>query len=62
MKRSLKRILTTHAGRLERPEAITKAMEQHPGGRPTDAAFAGQLKQAVAEWAWMSSTTASSAS
>jgi len=49
MKRSLKRILTTHAGRLERPEAITKAMEQHPGGRPADAAFAGQLKQAVAD-------------
>lgn len=49
MKRSVERILTTHAGRLERPEAITKAMEQHPDGRPPDAAFAGQFKNAVAE-------------
>jgi 5-methyltetrahydropteroyltriglutamate--homocysteine methyltransferase len=49
MKRSVERILTTHAGRLERPEAITKAMEQHPDGRPTDGAFAGQLQNAVAE-------------
>src|SRR5258707_6925851 len=48
MKRSVERILTTHAGRLERPEAITQAMEQHPDGRPTDQAFAGQLKIAVA--------------
>jgi 5-methyltetrahydropteroyltriglutamate--homocysteine methyltransferase len=49
MKRSVKRILTTHAGRLERQEAITNAMEQHPDGRPTDAAFAGLLKHAVAD-------------
>src|SRR5260221_10694902 len=49
MKRSVERILTTHAGRLERPESITQAMEQHPDGRPTDQAFAGQLNNAVAK-------------
>ena len=49
MKRSLKRILTTHTGRLERPEGITTAMEQHPDGRPTDATFADQLRGAVAD-------------
>jgi 5-methyltetrahydropteroyltriglutamate--homocysteine methyltransferase len=49
MNRSRDRILTTHAGRLERPQAITKAMEQHAGGRPTDAGFADQLRQAVAD-------------
>ena len=49
MKRSLKRILTTHTGRLERPESITTAMEQHPDGRPADAAFADQLRGAVTD-------------
>ena len=49
MKRSTDRILTTHTGRLERPEAITSAMEQHPDGRPADAAFTGKLKDSVAE-------------
>jgi hypothetical protein len=49
MKRSVEQILTTHAGWLERPEAMTQAIEQHPDGRPTDATFAGQLKNAVAE-------------
>jgi 5-methyltetrahydropteroyltriglutamate--homocysteine methyltransferase len=49
MNRSRDRILTTHAGRLERPQTITKAMEQHAGGRPRDAGFAEQLKQAVAD-------------
>src|SRR5437016_1832966 len=49
MNRSRDRILTTHAGRLERPEAITKAMEQHAGGRPADAGFAEQLERAVAD-------------
>ena len=49
MKQSSDRILTTHTGRLERPEAITSAMEQNPDGRPTDAAFAGRLKTAVTE-------------
>jgi 5-methyltetrahydropteroyltriglutamate--homocysteine methyltransferase len=49
MKRSTDRILTTHTGRLERPEAITSAMEEHPDGRPTDAAFSSKLKNSVAE-------------
>jgi 5-methyltetrahydropteroyltriglutamate--homocysteine methyltransferase len=49
MNRSRDRILTTHAGRLERPEALTKAMEQHAGGRPADAGFAEQLERAVAD-------------
>jgi 5-methyltetrahydropteroyltriglutamate--homocysteine methyltransferase len=49
MNRSRDRILTTHAGRLERPQAITQAMEQHAGGRPADAGFADQLGQAVAD-------------
>src|SRR5258708_10428149 len=49
MKRSVRRILTTHAGRLERPAAITQAMEEHPDGRPTDSCFADRLKAAVAD-------------
>ncbi len=49
MQRSTDRILTTHTGRLERPEAITSAMEEHPDGRPTDAAFADRLKSSVAD-------------
>jgi 5-methyltetrahydropteroyltriglutamate--homocysteine methyltransferase len=49
MKRSNERILTTHVGRLQRPEELTQAMEAHPRGQPTDDAFAGQLKAAVAE-------------
>src|SRR4051812_13041295 len=49
MNRSRDRILTTHAGRLERPEAITNAMEQHAGGRPADAGFAEQLERAVSD-------------
>lgn len=49
MKRSSERILTTHVGRLQRPEEITAAMEAHPRGRPIDAAFAGQLRSAVVE-------------
>ena len=49
MKRSTDRILTTHVGRLQRPEALTAAMEAHARGRPTDPAFAAQLKTGVAE-------------
>lgn len=49
MKRSLQRILTTHVGRLQRPEELTQAMEAHPRGRPADAAFAARLKTAVAD-------------
>jgi hypothetical protein len=32
MKRSTRRILTTHVGRLQRPEELTQAMEAHPRG------------------------------
>jgi 5-methyltetrahydropteroyltriglutamate--homocysteine methyltransferase len=49
LKRSVDRILTTHVGRLQRPEDITAAMEAHPRGQPTDAAFAAKLKAAVAD-------------
>src|ERR1700687_3615545 len=48
MKRSSERILTTHVGRLQRPEELTQAMEAHPRGQPTDAAFAARLKESVA--------------
>jgi 5-methyltetrahydropteroyltriglutamate--homocysteine methyltransferase len=48
MKRSTNRILTTHVGRLQRPEELTQAMEAHPRGQPTDAAFAARLKDSVA--------------
>ncbi len=48
MKRSTDRILTTHVGRLQRPEELTQAMEAHPLGQPTDSAFAARLKEAVA--------------
>ena len=47
MIRSSERILTTHIGRLERPEEITAAMEAHPEGRPQNAEFANQLTRAV---------------
>ena len=49
MKRSSKRIFTTHVGRLQRPEKLTNAMEALPGGRPADPVFAAQLKTAVAD-------------
>jgi 5-methyltetrahydropteroyltriglutamate--homocysteine methyltransferase len=49
MKRSSERILTTHVGRLQRPEELTQAMQEHPRGQPTDAAFAERLKNNVAE-------------
>jgi 5-methyltetrahydropteroyltriglutamate--homocysteine methyltransferase len=48
MKRSAERILTTHVGRLQRPEEVTAAMEAHPRGRPTDPGFTAQLKTAIA--------------
>ena len=47
MNRSTDRILTTHAGRLQRPDAITAAMEEHPEGRPTHSKFSTLLEQAV---------------
>jgi 5-methyltetrahydropteroyltriglutamate--homocysteine methyltransferase len=47
MKRSDTRILTTHVGRLQRPEAVTEAMEASPSGRPTDTVFGQALKEAV---------------
>ncbi|MSQ73073.1 MAG: hypothetical protein EXR27_17555 [Betaproteobacteria bacterium] len=49
MKRSMDRIVTTHVGRLQRPDDITAAMEAHPRGQPTDAAFAAKLSSAVTE-------------
>ncbi|MSP79358.1 MAG: epoxyalkane--coenzyme M transferase [Dehalococcoidia bacterium] len=50
MKRSTKRILTTHVGRIQRPEDITEAMEADPnGGVPVDAKFNARLKGSVAE-------------
>ena len=48
MKRSTGRILTTHVGRLQRPEELTQAMEAHPRGQPTDTAFTARLKESVA--------------
>lgn len=47
MKRSVGRILTTHVGRLERPEAITRAMAAHPAGRPEDETFEALLGRSV---------------
>lgn len=49
MKRSSSRILVTHVGRLQRPDDLTKAMEAHPLGQPTDANFGKKLKSAVAK-------------
>lgn len=48
MKRSCSRILTTHVGRLQRPEELTQAMEDHPRAEPTDAAFTKLLTDSVA--------------
>jgi 5-methyltetrahydropteroyltriglutamate--homocysteine methyltransferase len=47
MKRSTHRILTTHVGRLERPDTLTDAMIASPSGRPTDPAFKRHLSEAV---------------
>jgi 5-methyltetrahydropteroyltriglutamate--homocysteine methyltransferase len=49
VKRSSDRILTTHVGRLQRPEELTEAMEADPRGLPADAAFAARLEAAVAD-------------
>jgi 5-methyltetrahydropteroyltriglutamate--homocysteine methyltransferase len=49
MNRSETRILTTHVGRLQRPDDLTALMEQHPRGRPADAAFGARLQEAVTE-------------
>lgn len=49
MKTSEDRIVTTHVGRLQRPENITAAMEGHPLGRPGDDAFKKTLAGAVAD-------------
>jgi 5-methyltetrahydropteroyltriglutamate--homocysteine methyltransferase len=43
------RIVTTHVGRLQRPEEITTAMEAHATGRPSDVAFQTSLAGAVGE-------------
>jgi 5-methyltetrahydropteroyltriglutamate--homocysteine methyltransferase len=47
MRRSDQKILTTHAGRLQRPEEITRRMETDPQGRPNDLEFGGILAGAV---------------
>jgi 5-methyltetrahydropteroyltriglutamate--homocysteine methyltransferase len=47
MKRSTDRILTTHVGRLERPDDITRVMEANGHSRPRDPAFTARLAQAV---------------
>ena len=47
MKTNSRRILTTHAGRLQRPDELTQQMLAHPGSRPNDEAFAALLKNAV---------------
>ena len=49
METSKARIVTTHVGRLQRPEAITAAMETHPRGRPADEAFRASLAGAVSD-------------
>ncbi len=49
MQRSTDRILTTHVGRLQRPEDLTESMSAQPRKRPTDAAFAQRLRDSVAE-------------
>ena len=49
MKRSTERILTSHVGRLQRPEDLTRAMERDPRGQPSDPEFATRLRHAVAE-------------
>lgn len=48
MKRSTDRILTTHVGRLQRPEPLTEAMMAQPQKRPTDAVFAKLLRESIA--------------
>ena len=49
MKRSDGRFLTTHVGRLERPDGLTAAMEASPTGRPRDERFARELGEAVTD-------------
>ena len=49
MKRSQYHILTTHTGRLERPNELTVRMAEHPQGRPSDSVFDEKLRNAVAE-------------
>jgi 5-methyltetrahydropteroyltriglutamate--homocysteine methyltransferase len=49
MKSSAERILTTHVGRLERPDEITGAMEESLRGRPSSAEFSDKLASAVSE-------------
>ena len=49
METSKDRVLTTHVGRLQRPDEITTAMESHPLGRPADEAFSTLLAAAVTD-------------
>jgi len=46
---SQERILTTHVGRLERPDSLTNAMFANAGGRPSDPQFSEALRGAVGE-------------
>ena len=48
MKRSTDRILTTHVGRLQRPDALSERMA-HDHRRPGDPAFLGLLRDGVRE-------------
>ncbi len=50
MKRSTDRILTTHVGRLQRPDSITEKLVDRYAGKAVDqAALDGELKASVAE-------------
>ena len=50
MKRSTDRFLTTHVGRLQRPDDLTNLLVTRQGGTPIDEnAFARRLKTAIAE-------------
>lgn len=47
MKRSVDRLLTTHVGRLQRPDQLTARMDDDPDARPHDDAFRAELRGAV---------------
>jgi 5-methyltetrahydropteroyltriglutamate--homocysteine methyltransferase len=49
LKTTADRLLTTHVGRLQRPDLLTEQMDTHEGGRPADEAFHRHLRDAVQE-------------
>src|SRR4051812_27480295 len=49
MRQSTDRLLTTHVGRLQRPEILTERMNDDPKDRPTDDAFRAELRRDVEE-------------